>query len=174
MVRLLTILVAIWCGAGAWAGIWDTRFQSIDGGHIDMSDFEGRPVLVVNTASLCAFTDQYADLQALYDEYRDAGLVVLAVPSADFRQELDTGEEVQEFCELTYGIDMPMADITPVTGRDAHPFYKTVREATGFVPRWNFNKVLVGPDGTVIETWGARDRPTSPQITGPIRALLEC
>ena len=172
MARVFAILVLTLVARVASADVHDTRFVSIDGGYIDMADFAGQPVLVVNTASRCAFTDQYEDLQALYDQYRDAGLVVLAVPSNDFRQELATGEEVQAFCELTYGIDMPMADITRVKGRDAHPFYKTVREQTGFVPAWNFNKVLIGPDGVVGETWGSRASPTSPKVTRVVRGLL--
>lgn len=147
-------------------------FNSIDGGLLNMQDWAGQPVLVVNTASKCGFTGQYEDLQTLYDRYRDQGLVVLAVPSNDFRQELGSAEEVKEFCELTYGIDLPMADITAVKGRDAHPFYEWVKAETGFVPRWNFNKVLVGPDGSVIETWGAQTSPTSRPVTDAVQKAL--
>ena len=156
----------------AQAGILSSKFASIDGGELVLADWAGQPILVVNTASRCAFTDQYEDLQALYDTYRDVGLVVLAVPSNDFRQELGTAEEVQAFCELTYGIDMPMTDITAVTGAGTHPFYKAVRDATGFVPRWNFNKVLIGADGAVLGTWGSRPAPNGREITRAIDAAL--
>jgi glutathione peroxidase len=162
---------ALWM-AVATASAASERFASIDGGFIDLADWAGQPVLVVNTASQCAYTGQYADLQTLYDTYRDAGLMVLAVPSDDFQQELDSAAEVKEFCDLAFGLDMPMADITRVTGRDAHPFYVSVREETGFVPRWNFNKVLVGADGQVIGTWGARTSPLAPPIIDAIASAL--
>lgn len=147
-------------------------FASIDGGEIDLADWAGRPVLVVNTASQCAFTPQYDGLQALYDGYRDAGLVVLAVPSDDFAQELDSEAEVKDFCEINFGLDLPMTEITRVRGSGAHPFYRWVREETGFAPRWNFNKVLIAPDGTVAGTWGSTTGPQSSRITGQIEAML--
>ena len=137
-----------------------------------MSDWAGRPVLVVNTASLCGFTPQYEALQTLYDRYRDAGLVVLAVPSNDFRQELGSAEEVKDFCELTFGLDLPMTDILSVRGRDAHPFYRWLSDEHGFEPRWNFYKVLIGPDGTPAGAWGSRTKPLSGAITDPIEAFL--
>jgi len=128
-------------------------FPSIDGGDIDLKDWEGQPVLVVNTASLCGFTYQFDGLQALYDRYRDAGLVVLAVPSDDFNQELASGDEVKEFCAINFDLDLPMTMITPVSGDNAHPFYQWLRDETGFVPNWNFNKVLLNPEGEVVDTW---------------------
>ncbi len=174
MRRQLTAAVASLVLAGtAWAGARDYQFPNIDGGTLEMSDWAGQPVLVVNTASQCGFTGQYAGLQQLYDTYRDAGLVVFAVPSDDFNQELGSAEEVKEFCELNYGLDMPMADITRIKGRKAHPFYQHVREETGFVPRWNFNKVLVGPDGDIVDTWGSRTEPMSSDITDAVEALLD-
>lgn len=173
MKQLLILFSALILAVGAAAGVRDYTFPSIDGGVLEMSDWAGQPVLVVNTASQCGFTGQYAGLQALYDTYRDDGLVVFAIPSDDFNQELGSAEEVREFCEMNYGIDMPMADITRVKGRDAHPFYRTVRAETGFSPRWNFNKVLVGPDGTIVETWGSRTDPMSQDIRGAVEALLD-
>lgn len=138
-------------------------FASIDGGTLSIEDWRGRPVLVVNTASRCAFTRQYDDLQALYDTYRDRGLVVLAVPSGDFRQELDTEAEVKEFCEVNFGLDLPMTEITPVRGDAAHPFFAAVRDETGFQPAWNFNKILVAPDGEVAGTWARSSIPAPPR-----------
>jgi glutathione peroxidase len=147
-------------------------FPSIDGGEIDLSDWSGQPVLVVNTASLCGFTYQYDGLQALYDRYRDAGLVVLAVPSNDFNQELASGEEVKQFCAINFNLDLPMAMLSPVTGADAHPFYAWVRDETGFAPNWNFNKVLIGPDGEIEGTWRSSTKPQSPKITRAVEAAL--
>ncbi|MCF6445056.1 glutathione peroxidase [Nereida sp. MMG024] len=148
------------------------QFSSIDGGQIDFDAWQGRPVLVVNTASRCAFTKQYDALQALYDRYRARGLVVLAVPSQDFRQELGDNAAVKEFCELNFNLDMPMTEITSVKGPQAHPFYAWVRQETGFVPEWNFNKVLIDPDGAVAATWRSRVRPLSGEITKKIEAML--
>ncbi len=175
--RIFALLVAIVTATEGAAvpltGIFaDIEFDSIDGGTLSPGDWAGRPVLVVNTASFCAFTGQYEDLQALFDAHRDAGLVVLAVPSDDFNQEFGTDAEVAEFCDLTYGIDMPMTGITPVRGSDAHPFYRAVRADTGWEPQWNFNKVLIDGTGAVVGTWGSGTRSRSQQIEGRIAALL--
>ncbi|MDA8540735.1 hypothetical protein N9K50_03325, partial [Planktomarina temperata] len=97
-------------------------FPSIYGGRIDTRQWQGKPYLVVNTASQCAFTKQYADLQKLYDTYRDAGFGMIAVPSDDFNQEFDSNAEVKSFCALNYDIDMPMSETLAVTGAQAHPF----------------------------------------------------
>lgn len=148
-------------------------FTNIDGGTHALSTWSGQPVLVVNTASQCGFTPQYEGLQTLYETYKDRGLVVLAVPSDDFNQELDSAEEVKDFCEITFGLDLPMTDITSVKGSDAHPFYQSVKAETGFSPKWNFNKVLIAPDGSVAGTWGSSTRPTSRSITRAIEGLLD-
>ena len=147
-------------------------FLSIDGGELRLDDWAGRPILVVNTASQCAFTRQYADLQALYDRYRDQGLVVVSVPSDDFNQELSTEAEVKAFCEVQFGLDHPMTSITKVRGAGAHPFYASLKAETGFVPRWNFNKVLIDPNGEVAATFGSRVAPMSSKITDRIDAFL--
>ncbi|MGR3802962.1 glutathione peroxidase [Marinibacterium profundimaris] len=175
MLRLLfpglLSLLTLFAPAAHAGGLTGT-FASIDGGTLSLEDWRGRPVLVVNTASKCGFTYQYEGMQALYDSYRDRGLVVLAVPSDDFNQELGSAEEVKDFCELNYGLDFPMTDITHVTGAAAHPFYAAVRETSGFSPRWNFNKILLGPDGEIVATWRSGVRPESAQVTGVIEGLL--
>ncbi len=168
------IMVAIWLAVAPAAG-WafpDFTFSNIDGGEHRPGDWAGRPVLVVNTASLCGFTDQYDTLQALHDAYAADGLVVLAVPSNDFRQELEDGDAVKAFCEVNVSLTLPMTDITPVRGAGAHPFYGWVRDETGFVPRWNFNKVLIAPDGSIAGTWDSRTRPDAPRIVTRIRDML--
>lgn len=147
-------------------------FPSIDGGLLDTAAWRGRPVLVVNTASLCGFAPQLEGMQALHDAYAARGLVVLAVPSDDFAQELENAEKVKEYCTIKYGITLPMTDIVHVTGANAHPFYAWLRQTRGFAPRWNFNKVLLGPDGQVIETWGATTGPQSKSIAAAFTPLL--
>ena len=147
-------------------------FMSSDGGPLPMESWAGRPVLVVNTASLCGFTPQYGELQILYETYRDRGLVVLAVPSDDFRQELADEAEVKEFCALNFDLTLPMTDITQVTGGNAHPFYRWLAAEHGFEPEWNFNKVLIGPSGELVMTWGSAVTPLSGAIARAIEAVL--
>lgn len=146
-------------------------FTGLDGATLDLSDWRGQPVLVVNTASLCGFTRQYSDMQTVYEEYGPRGLVVLAVPSDDFRQELGSNEEVAEFCRVQTGLTFPITEITQVRGPEAHPFFQWLRDQ-GHVPGWNFNKALIGGDGELVGFWGSATRPTSRAITGPIRAAL--
>lgn len=148
------------------------HFTAIDGTALDMGQWAGQPVLLVNTASKCGFTRQYDKLQALHETYQDRGLVVLAVPSDDFRQELANGAAVQAFCETKFGLTIPMADITPVKGPSAHPVYQAIKAQSGFEPKWNFNKVLIGRDGTVKGSWGSMTEPNSDKITRAIEAEL--
>lgn len=182
MKALVSALCLAWSGAFPAAGpalaaspsetAQSFVFDSIDGGTLSLADWAGHPVLVANTASLCAFTPQYDGLQALYDRYRDDGLVVLAVPSDDFRQELGSEEEVRDFCAMTFGLDLPMTTITHVRGAAAHPFYAWVEDVAGFAPSWNFNKVLIGPSGEVLGTWGSTADPMGGAIRGAVEAAL--
>lgn len=150
---------------------YDFSFVSIDGKPLPLSTYRGQVILVVNTASLCGFTRQYADLQSLYEKFRDQGLVVLGVPSNDFgNQEPGKEEEIKSFCEINYGIDFPMTEKTRVTGSGVHPFYSWAAEELGTLarPRWNFHKYLVGPDGRLV---GWFSTPTSPTSSKVIRAV---
>jgi glutathione peroxidase len=147
-------------------------FASIDGGEIALDDWAGKPVLVVNTASLCGFAGQYETLQELHETYGPQGALILAVPSDDFNQELDDEAAVKEYCEVNFDLTLPMTEITPVTGGKAHPFYAWVAREAGFTPKWNFNKVLLAPDGSVAGTWGSAAAPDGPAIAGRIEAML--
>lgn len=158
-------------GALAGGAAPSFTFPSIDGGMLDTAQWRGQPVLVVNTASRCGYTPQYDDLQALQDAYQGRA-VVLAVPSDDFRQELATNEEVKSFCEVNFGLTLPMTTIQHVATGDLHPFYAWTQATQGFVPGWNFNKVLIGPDGSFIKAWGSATRPDAPAITTEIDRLL--
>lgn len=157
----------------AFAAPPNAPFASIDGGELSLEDWAGQPVLVVNTASMCGYTPQYDALQTLYDTYSAQGLVVLAVPSDDFKQELNSAAQVKEFCEVNFNLTMPMTDITHVKGPQAHPFYTWLREETGFKPRWNFNKVLIDRNGAVAGTWPSGTRPMSREIVGAVEAALK-
>ncbi len=172
MFRVLLLSVLLLIGRAVQAAPLTAEFASIDGGVLSLEAWRGQPVLVVNTASQCGFTGQYADLQKMHETYGKRGLVVLAVPSDSFNQELETAREVKAFCEMNYGLTLPMADITPVKGPKAHAFYKAVADQTGFVPQWNFNKILLDSEGEVVATFGSGVKPTSPKLTRQVEALL--
>ena len=166
------IILSLWIGAATMTQASQFVFKSADGGVINLEDFRGKPLLVVNTASRCGFTGQLETLQKLSDTYNEVGLTVLAVPSNDFNQELSSVEAVKEFCTINYNLTLPMTDITSVRGKNAHPFFRWVKETTGFSPKWNFNKILIGPSGEVVQTFGSLTRPTSGAITSEIDKLL--
>jgi glutathione peroxidase len=171
MLRTMMAILAVCAAAPTLAGEV-FRFASIDGGEIDLDDWRGKPVLVVNTASLCGYAGQFDALQALHERYGNRALI-LAVPSNDFNQELADEASVKEYCALTFDLTLPMTEITHVKGAEAHPFYAWLREETGFVPDWNFNKVLIAPDGSIAGTFGAPVKPEGSPIAGRIEAMLE-
>ena len=151
------------------------EFVSLDGDTLPLAAWRGRPVLVVNTASYCGYTPQYADLEALWQRYRERGLVVLGVPSNDFgRQEPGSAAEIGAFCQTRYGVDFPLAEKTRVVGAEAHPFYRWIAATLGEAgtPRWNFHKYLIGPDGELAGTWPSQVSPTDPRIIAEIEPLL--
>ncbi|SCA56561.1 Glutathione peroxidase [Candidatus Terasakiella magnetica] len=154
---------------------YDFSFQSIDGENLPLSKFKGQAILVVNTASFCGFTKQYDGLQALWDTYRDKGLVVLGVPSNDFgKQEPGTENEIKEFCEVNFNINFPMTEKTVVKGKEAHPFYKWAKQELGFVaaPKWNFHKYLIDGDGNLVDWFATTTSPSSSKVQKQVEAIL--
>jgi len=150
-------------------------FTAIDGGTLPLAAWAGKPVLVVNTASFCGYTPQYRDIEALWQQYRDRGLVVLGVPSNDFgAQEPGTETEIKSFCETNYAIDFPLTEKYRVIGGNAHPFYRWVAATLGEggAPRWNFHKYLIGPEGELAGAWPSSVRPGDKAITGEIDQML--
>ena len=119
---------------------YDFKINSISGDTIDLNDYRGKPVLVVNTASYCGFTKQYADMQKLWERYKNKGLVVLGIPSNSFNQEKKDNSDVKEFCEVNFNINFPLTEITDVKGDNAHEIYKWAKNNFGksAVPKWNF------------------------------------
>lgn len=171
----LGALIAVAAEGASTTTAHDFAFTSIDGEPLSMREFAGKAVLVVNTASLCGFTYQYAALQKLWESYRDRELVVLGVPSNDFgNQEPGSEAEIKEFCEVNFDIDFPMTEKQRVRGADAHPFFRYVTEelGEGAAPRWNFHKYLVTPDGELAGAWPSRVEPGAPEITQAIDAAL--
>lgn len=153
----------------------DFTFTAIEGHELPLSGYAGKAVLVVNTASFCGFTHQYSDLQAVWEKYRDRGLVVLGVPSNDFgSQEPGNEKEIKEFCEVNFSIDFPLTEKEVVKGDDAHPFYAWARAALGAkaAPRWNFHKYLVGPNGDLVAWFPTAVSPSSKRVIQAIEAQL--
>lgn len=151
-------------------------FDGFDGDPLPLNRFRDRAVLVVNTASECGFTGQYAGLEELWQAYRDRGLTVIGVPSNNFGgQEPLEGEEIKQFCKLNYGVTFPLADRTDVVGRNAHPFYGWALEQAGQKarPRWNFHKILLDRNGEITATFASSVEPTSSKVRAAIENALE-
>ena len=153
---------------------YDFKINSITGDQIDLKDFKGKPILIVNTASYCGFTKQYNDMQELWDKYKDKGLIVLGVPSNSFNQEKSDNSAVKEFCEVNFNINFPLTEITDVKGDNAHEIYKWAKENHGksAVPKWNFYKILINKEGKIEDTYASLTSPTSKKITKKIESLL--
>ena len=153
---------------------YDFKINSISGDIIDLNDFKGKPVLVVNTASYCGFTKQYDDMQELWEKYKDNGLVVLGIPSNSFNQEKKNNADVKEFCEVNFNITFPLTEITDVKGDNAHEIYKWAKENFGksAVPKWNFYKILINKEGKIEDTYASLTNPNSKKIINKIENLL--
>jgi Glutathione peroxidase len=154
---------------------YDFSFDAIEGGKLNLSEYRGKVVLVVNTASRCGFTPQYEGLQSLYEEMAPEGLMVVGVPSDDFSQEPLNNEGVKEFCEVTFGIDFPMTTKSHVKESDkTHPFYRWTAEelGRGGTPIWNFHKILIGRDGQAIKGYAPSFSPESRPLRQDIKDAL--
>jgi glutathione peroxidase len=151
----------------------DTEMRVLDSSEtVNLCKFDEKVILVVNVASRCGYTYQYATLQKLYEEYKDQDFVILGVPSRDFMQEYSNEEDVAEFCSTEYGVNFPMFATTKVRGKKAHPFYKKLADESGISPKWNFNKYLISRDGSVVSTYGSSVKPDSVELTSDIEKLL--
>lgn len=143
--------------------IYDFKMNSLDGKAIDFSQYRGKTLLIVNVASECGFTPQYADLQKLHSEYGDK-VVVLGFPANNFGgQEPGTSQQIAQFCQKNYGVEFQMFEKISVKGDDQHPLYQWLKEKTGQEPTWNFCKYLVKPDGSV-KFLPSKIKPLDPQI----------
>lgn len=153
----------------------DFTFQDMSGNEINLGDYHGKAVLIVNTASQCGFTKQYGGLQSLWERYRERGLVVLAVPSNDFGgQEPLENHDIKRFCEINYDIDFPIMSKISVKGDNAHPFYQHVSKKFGFSgsPKWNFHKYLINADGKVVDWFSSITSPESGKLIAAIEKAL--
>jgi glutathione peroxidase len=183
MARSVAWLLAM-VTAAFWSAPQPTRAEnsayaftlsSIEGDAMPLAAYAGRPVLVVNTASMCGFTYQYTALQRLWSTYRDRGLVVLGVPSNDFGgQEPGSAAEIKTFCEVNFDVDFPMSEKVQVNGEGAHPLFVWLREELGpsAGPRWNFHKYLIGTDGHALRSWPSWVEPDSAEIRAAVESVL--
>ena len=156
--------------------VWSARLElnNISGEQIDLGNYKNKVILVVNTASYCGFTNQYNDLQLLWERYKSEGLIVLGVPSNSFNQEKKEDSDVKEFCEVNFNINFPMTTITEVKGENSHELFKWAEKNYGksAVPKWNFHKILINKEGKIEETYNSFTKPMSKKITSKIESLL--
>jgi glutathione peroxidase len=150
-------------------------FAGLEGGDIRLAQYAGKPILIVNTASLCGYTPQYAGLQQLWTRYRDRGLVILGVPSNDFgEQEPGTPADIMKTAHEDYGVSFPLAAKVEVRGRNPHPFYKWAAVERPFeIPRWNFHKYLVGRDGHIVAVFPTEIEPMDARVISAVVKELD-
>ena len=161
--------------SGTKTTAYDFTFTTLSGKPLPLSDFTGQPLLIVNTASKCGFTPQYKELEAIWREHGDDGLVVLGVPSNDFaNQEPGNADEIASFCEINFGVDFPLTGKEHVKGPDAHPLFKWLGEQGGFLarPRWNFYKYVIGRDGKLVDWFASTTKPDAPKVKKALEKAL--
>tara|TARA_Y100000590_G_C15378978_1_gene885603 strand:+ start:262 stop:765 length:504 start_codon:yes stop_codon:yes gene_type:complete len=154
---------------------YDFKFKDLDGSILDLAEYKGKIIVVVNVASQCGFTNQYEDMQNVWEKYQSKGIIMLGVPSNDFgQQEPGSSIEIKNFCEAKFGISFPMTEKVQVKGTEAHPFYIWARETYGkaAIPKWNFHKIIIDKDGKIAETFSSITKPTSKKFIKVIEKLI--
>jgi len=153
----------------------DFSFKSVDGSALNLAEHKGKVIVVVNVASRCGFTNQYEGLQTLWKTYKDKGVLVVGVPSNNFRQEPGSNKEIKDFCESTFGIDFPITEKQSVLGSDAHPFFIWAKKnyGSGAIPKWNFHKIIIGKSGKVVETLASITKPSSKKFISIIEQEIK-
>ena len=154
---------------------FELSIKNINNEAMNLSEFKGKTILLVNVASKCGFTKQYTDLQSLYEKYKEKNFIIIAVPSNQFGgQEPGSNDEIKNFCETNFNITFPITDKVNVKGGNAHPIYKWANENYGSatVPKWNFHKILISKDGKIHNTFNSFITPLSDKITKEIELIL--
>lgn len=167
------LLVVTQMASAACNELYNHQLTTLQGGKINLCEYQDKPILVVNTASKCGFTPQFQSLEDLYSKYKDKGLLVIGFPSNDFRQELSTDTQIGDFCKQTYGVKFPMISKTTVSGPNAHPFYKQLAVKTGQAPSWNFFKYVIMPGGKDVYAYSSDVKPDAAEILGKIKPALK-
>ena len=153
-------------------GIYNQNLTTLQGKHLNLCDYQDRPIIVVNTASKCGFTPQFEALESLYSQYKDQGLMIIGFPSNDFKQEPKSNKEIGEFCKLTYSVKFPMMAKSNVVGEHANDLYKSLIARTGKYPKWNFYKYLILPNAKEVFLFESVVQPASPEILDKIKPYL--
>ena len=154
---------------------YDFEFKDLDGSAFNLSKFKGKVIIVVNVASQCGFTNQYEDMQKIWEKYQEKDFVILGVPSNDFgQQEPGSNKEIKNFCEAKFGISFPMTEKVSVKGNEAHPFYLWAKRNYGdsAVPKWNFHKIIINKEGKIEKTFSSMTNPSSNKFKEIIEKLL--
>ena len=154
---------------------YDFKFRDLDGSALSLSEYKGKVVVVVNVASQCGFTNQYEDMQKVWEQYQAKSFIMLGVPSNDFgKQEPGSNEDIKNFCEAKFGISFPMTEKVSVKGADAHPFYIWAEKNHGksAVPKWNFHKIIINKEGKIEKTFTSMTNPSSKRFIEVIENLL--
>ena len=157
------------------ANVYQFNFKSIDGKEINLNDFKGKPIFIVNTASLCGFTYQYSDIETLQQKYKKDSLIIIGITSYDFvNQELTSYQTVKEFFTINFDISFMLTEITNIKGEKGHPFFKWVKKEAGFLafPKWNFYKYLINKEGLLVKWYASTTRPNSNKITTEIDKII--
>jgi len=169
---LLALVVAQNALAADCPPLLNRTITTLQGNKINLCEFAGKPILVVNTASRCGFTPQFDTLEAMYSKYGLRGLLVLGFPSNDFKQELSTNTEIANFCKSTYKVKFPMSEPSIVTGDNANDLFKMLAKSTGAQPQWNFHKYLISTDGKTVYSFATEVEPDSKIIMDKITPML--
>ena len=152
--------------------LYDFSFEDIDGNQVNLEKFNGKPILVVNTASRCGFTPQYANLQNLFLNYKDTDLTIIATTSNSFSQEYEDTEDIKKICLVNYGVGFVTSSPMNVKGENAHPIYNWINNEYNKSPKWNFFKFLFNRNGKLVDTWSSMTKPDSDKITKKIDKLI--
>jgi glutathione peroxidase len=173
MKKLMGVLCLMSAAMFGASSVYDFTLNSIDGQPAPLANFKGKVLLVVNVASNCGFTPQYTALEALYEKYKDQGLVVIGFPANNFMgQEPGTNEEIKTFCTRKYNVTFPMYSKISVKGEDKAPLYQFLTETGGDI-KWNFTKFLVGRDGKVIQRFETPVKPDSAEVISAVEKALK-
>jgi len=175
---VLALMLAVGVASAAGRSIYDVTMKSIDGEPVSLKSYHGKVVLLVNVASKCGFTPQYAGLEAVYEKYKDRGLVIVGVPANNFmQQEPGTNEEIKKFCSNKYNVTFPMMAKVSVLGEDKAPLYqfltdKSTNPTIGGDIKWNFTKFLFDRSGNPVARFEPAVKPDSPEVTAAIESTL--
>ena len=142
---------------------YNFKFKDIDGNELELKNYKDKVIVVVNVASRCGFTNQYKGLQDLWSKYKNEDLIVIGVPTNNFKQEPGSNKDIKSFCETNFGINFPITQKADVLGDEAHPFYKWAKKNYGksAVPKWNFHKIIINKEGKIGNTFASITKPSS-------------